>query len=518
MNSKRLRMNEQGRMFIPMNVEGGGYDENFFSTPKLITVGLLVLVLVILIATLASPENRLSALGKVLAIVFYLFIASFVVRYVIFEERYYFKMYKKMLANQNPTTAVFWRIAAIRDTVRGGILRYSDGKYGAILKLERDSIIGKNSEFRESHFDALSDFYKEIALRKLAFVQLNMMERADNDSRIPALDTLILNEPNANLRKVLQLELGYIKNRSRETLYETDYILVYTTKLERVDSLISDIQACASILLDGAYSGFEILGQREIIDLHKEIFGIGYFNLSEASINTFNEVGAKKKAITLKALKLTNGRTVELTKRDTDIINRLLKRVEDGEVDISDISVLKALGDNRFVSTTAERGSWGLHGLDIDLSEEEEGQDSDTGAEEREVSEKEVGKRDKAREVSEKKVESGKEKASKQVSIEEEVKIAVAEKIRANAAWTRDSGKREDRSLSERSAGDKESGKTVNSAKPEVRDTTKPASNEKGEVRDSGKPVQRDKTEESKEYVASPVFNEDVDWDKEIDF
>lgn len=507
MNSKRLRMNEQGRMFIPMNVEGGGYDENFFSTPKLITVGLLVLVLVILIATLASPENRLSALGKVLAIVFYLFIASFVVRYVIFEERYYFKMYKKMLANQNPTTAVFWRIAAIRDTVRGGILRYSDGKYGAILKLERDSIIGKNSEFRESHFDALSDFYKELALRKLAFVQLNMMERADNDSRIPALDTLILNEPNANLKKVLQLELGYIKNRSRETLYETDYILVYTTKLERVDSLISDLQACASILLDGAYSGFEILGQREIIDLHKEIFGIGYFNLSEASINTFNEVGAKKKAITLKALKLTNGRTVELTKRDTDIINRLLKRVEDGEVDISDISVLKALGDNRFVSTTAERGSWGLHGLDIDLGEEEEEQDSGTIEE--------------ASEVLEKPAESGgkvREEKGRKVSIEEEVKIAVAEQIRANAAWTRDSGKREDRSLSEKSAVDKESGKPVPSTKPEVRDTTKPASNEKAEVRDSGKPVQRDKTEESKEYVASPVFNEDVDWDKEIDF
>lgn len=504
MNSKRLRMNEQGRMFIPMNVEGGGYDENFFSTPKLITVGLLVLVLVILIATLASPENRLSALGKVLAVLFYLFIASFVVRYVIFEERYYFKMYKKMLANQNPTTAVFWRIAAIRDTVRGGILRYSDGKYGAILKLERDSIIGKNSEFRESHFDALSDFYKEIALRKLAFVQLNMMERADNDSRIPALDTLILNEPNANLRKVLQLELGYIKNRSRETLYETDYILVYTTKLERVDSLISDIQSCASILLDGAYSGFEILGQREIIDLHKEIFGIGYFNLSEASINTFNEVGAKKKAITLKALKLTNGRTVELTKRDTDIINRLLKRVEDGEVDISDISVLKALGDNRFVSTTAERGSWGLHGLDIDLSEE---QDNYTSEEEREVSEKEVKKGDKVR-----------EEKGRKVSIDEEVKIAVAEKIRANAAWTRDSGKREDRSLSERAKADKETGKLVTSTKPEVRDTTKPVSNEKAEVRDSGKTIQSDKTEESKEYVASPVFNEDVDWDKEIDF
>lgn len=507
MNSKRLRMNEQGRMFIPMNVEGGGYDENFFSTPKLITVGLLVLVLVILIATLASPENRLSVLGKVLTILLYLFIASFVVRYVIFEERYYFKMYKKMLANQNPTTAVFWRIAAIRDTVRGGILRYSDGKYGAILKLERDSIIGKNSEFRESHFDALSDFYKEIALRKLAFVQLNMMERADNDSRIPALDTLILNEPNANLRKVLQLELGYIKNRSRETLYETDYILVYTTKLERVDSLISDIQSCASILLDGAYSGFEILGQREIIDIHKEIFGIGYFNLSEASINTFNEVGAKKKAITLKALKLTNGRTVELTKRDTDIINRLLKRVEDGEVDISDISVLKALGDNRFVSTTAERGSWGLHGLDIDLSEEEEEQESGTGEEECGVSEKPAESDEKVR-----------EEKGRKVSIEEEVKIAVAEKIRANAAWTMDSGKREDRSLSEKSAVDKESGKPVTSTKPEVRDTTKPVSNGKAEARDSGKTVQSDKTEENKEYVASPVFNEDVDWDKEIDF
>ena len=70
----------------------------------------------------------------------------------------------------------------------------------------------------------------------------------------------------------------------------------------------------------------------------------------------------------------------------------------------------------------------------------------------------------------------------------------------------------------ERTGGDKESGKPVTSTKPEVRDTTKPVFNEKGEVRDSGKSVQSDKTEGSKEYVASPVFNEDVDWDKEIDF
>jgi len=75
-------MNEQGRMFIPMNVEGGGYDENFFSTPKLITAGALVLVLVILIATLVSPDNRISILRKVLTVLLYLFIASFVVHWI----------------------------------------------------------------------------------------------------------------------------------------------------------------------------------------------------------------------------------------------------------------------------------------------------------------------------------------------------------------------------------------------------------------------------------------------------
>ena len=148
-----------------------------------------------------------------------------------------------------------------------------------------------------------------------------------------------------------------------------------------------------------------------------------------------------------------------------------------------------------------------MHGLDIDLGEEEEEQESGTGEEEREVLEKPAESEEKVREEKERKV-----------SIDEEVKIAVAEKIRANAAWTMDSGKREDRSLSEKSAVDKESGKPIPSTKPEVRDTTKPASNEKGEVRESEKSVQSDKTEESKEYVASPVFNEDVDWDKEIDF
>lgn len=359
-NSARRRIDNQGRMFIPMNVEGGNFDEKFLDTKKVVWLVCLLLMWIFIAISLNSTD-ALSKLGRGLMIGGGVIVTFYVTRYAILEERYYYKMYKKMQLYDNPTTDVFWNVASIKDTNRGSILMYSDMRVGAIIKLERDSIIGRDDDFIENHFDAISDFYRELMLRDLCFVQLNMMEQAGKDPRIPKLDKLVMDTENPNVKMLLELELGYIKNLTRATLYETDYILIYSNRLDRIDTIIDDIEDCAYRLLDGAYVGYDVLNSKEIIDLHKEIFGISYFDYSEAAINTFRTVNINNKpAVELKALNLKNGSRVELTNKDILDIKRLASYVENGNIKEDNISILDALDGNKFRNNYSRPNDWGL--------------------------------------------------------------------------------------------------------------------------------------------------------------
>lgn len=359
-NSARRRIDNQGRMFIPMNVEGGNFDEKFLDTKKVVWLVCLLLMWIFIAISLNSTD-ALSKLGRCLMIGGGVIVTFYVTRYAILEERYYYKMYKKMQLYDNPTTDVFWNVASIKDTNRGSILMYSDMRVGAIIKLERDSIIGRDDDFIENHFDAISDFYRELMLRDLCFVQLNMMEQAGKDPRIPKLDKLVMDTENPNVKMLLELELGYIKNLTRATLYETDYILIYSNRLDRIDTIIDDIEDCAYRLLDGAYVGYDVLNSKEIIDLHKEIFGISYFDYSEAAINTFRTVNINNKpAVELKALNLKNGSRVELTNKDILDIKRLASYVENGSINEDNISILDALDGNKFRNNYSRPNDWGL--------------------------------------------------------------------------------------------------------------------------------------------------------------
>lgn len=359
-NSARRRIDNQGRMFIPMNVEGGNFDEKFLDTKKVVWLVCLLLMWIFIAISLNSTD-ALSKLGRGLMIGGGVIVTFYVTRYAILEERYYYKMYKKMQLYDNPTTDVFWNVASIKDTNRGSILMYSDMRVGAIIKLERDSIIGRDDDFIENHFDAISDFYRELMLRDLCFVQLNMMEQAGKDPRIPKLDKLVMDTENPNVKMLLELELGYIKNLTRATLYETDYILIYSNRLDRIDTIIDDIEDCAYRLLDGAYVGYDVLNSKEIIDLHKEIFGISYFDYSEAAINTFRTVNINNKpAVELKALNLKNGSRVELTNKDILDIKRLASYVENGSINEDNISILDALDGNKFRNNYSRPNDWGL--------------------------------------------------------------------------------------------------------------------------------------------------------------
>lgn len=317
MNTQRRDdyIDSHGNMFIPMNVEGGTWNEHFFTTTKLITLAAIVGILVFILAALSSET---APLGKYIFWLGIWGVASFyATRYIIFEEKFYYKMYKELQQYEVSSPAVFWNIASIKDTDEGAILTYADGKIGVIVKIERDTITGKPAGFKETHYDAISDFYKEVNLDGYSLIQMNIMEQAGKDDRLNDLSKLVYNSDNPNICKLMEMEVGHIKNISHRSLYESDYFLFYTTDITRLDSILEDVNEKIFILLDGAFASFSILTSKNVVDLVKEVYGVNYFNSTQASLQIFSSNNiAYTNPFTIKGILWENDEDQELTNAD----------------------------------------------------------------------------------------------------------------------------------------------------------------------------------------------------------
>lgn len=337
-------IDRNGNMFVPMNVEGGVWNEHFITTPKFICIVLIVLSLVLIIMYQSSKSPSPGIISYAILLGGWALLSSLVVRFVIFEEKFYYKMYKERQAHEISTPALFWDISSIKDTDEGAILTYSDAKIAVIVKLERDTITGKNSDFQEAHYDAISDFYRTILDMKYSFVQMNVMEPAGKDPRLNELAKLVNKSDNSSVNKLMELQVGHIKNITNTTLYEGDYFIFYTNDLSKVDKIIEDAYDALFKLLDGAYIGFSILDRKEIGELVKGQYGVKYFNSTQASLLMFDNLGAANMhPITLSAIVWTDGNEQKLTSAGINKLRVITSDVIRGTKNIEDVSLKDTL-------------------------------------------------------------------------------------------------------------------------------------------------------------------------------
>lgn len=343
-NTKRRAeyTDRNGNMFIPMNVEGGIWNEHFITTPKLICIVLIIISIFIIITYLQSEAAKFTQ--YIIWIGIWAFISLQVLRFIVFEEKFYYKMYLELKEHAISSPSLFWDIASIKDTDEGAIMTYSDAKIGIMIKLERDTITGKNSDFKEIHYDAISDFYREVATIKYSFIQMNIMEQAGKDPRLHELSKLVYKSDNNNICKLMEMEVGYIKNITHCSLYESDYFLFYTQDLSKVDTIIGDASECIFRLLDGAYIGYTILSSKEVVDFVKEEYGVNYFNSTDASLQMFDRNAANiATPFNVYGIIWKDGEDQELTNQEINKIRGITSDIIKETVDQNNVSFKKTI-------------------------------------------------------------------------------------------------------------------------------------------------------------------------------
>ena len=337
-NTKRRIIDRSGNMFLPMNMEGNNYTDSFWQTPKLIVGGQMMFILLAILLSPVVGEYPIQQMLKLLLL--WAVVMFFVLRYVIFEERFNYKMYKQMQEYEISTPATFWDIVQIKNTSDGAILTYRDGKTAVMLKVDRDTITGKPRDFKETHFDAIQDFYNRLQNYRFSFVQMNVMEPAGNDPRLAELDKLVTKSDNPNIQKLIQLEVGYTKSITKRTLYESDIFLIYVKDRTRVDTIINDVEECVFELLNGAYIGYRIMNEDEILDFIKDQYGVSYFNRTQATLSLFSRMNSTlKPTFSVQKVEDTYGREYDISKRQFNTIHNMAVAYEKGKYDINKLDI-----------------------------------------------------------------------------------------------------------------------------------------------------------------------------------
>lgn len=367
-NTKRRVIDRSGNMFIPMNMEGNNYSDSFWQTYKLITIVIQLFILGFILLSPILGDGTWGGTFKLLAL--WLVAMFFVVRFVIFEEKFNYRMYKQMLEYEVSTPATFWDIVAIKNTEDGAILTYRDGKIAVMLKVDRDTITGKPREFKETHFDAIQDFYHRLQDYKLSFVQMNIMEPAGNDPRLAELDKLVVKNDNPNIRKLMQLEVGFTKTITKKTLYESDLFLIYVKDRTRIDTLMNDVEDCVYELMNGAYIGYRFMDEADILDFIKDEYGVSYFNRTQATLSLFSRTNQTlKPTFRIDRVEDTDGREFEISDSQFKIIHGMADAAEKGKLDKTQINLKRDVisKDIRYQKLTTYDNLFG--GIDLNDSD-----------------------------------------------------------------------------------------------------------------------------------------------------
>jgi len=322
----RITVNEKDQTFLPMNVEGATnakYTSKFWTTEKSMFVVAMIFWLIILsVLTVDTP-----ALGK-----FFLFMLTFVgyfflIRFVIFEERFKKQSYLRRKKYSNATSAINWGIMYINDTDLGASVGFAGGNIGCFIKLERGSIVGQPDNYLEVGADLFSEFLKSANAYGYKVKVCKIMDQASKDPRLQYLIDKCREEYNPALRSVLELNTGHMRRLSEYNYFDTDVILIYTKDSMKLNDIVRDALELTSPLLQGTYLTRKVMEESDIIDLHTQINAITYFDVLTAKNEMFEmDKNRSKRDFSVYSFTLDNGNELTLTPEQIKKLSQIYYR------------------------------------------------------------------------------------------------------------------------------------------------------------------------------------------------
>lgn len=276
----RVKKNSRGQIMMPSNVSGGGYQEGASIKQAVSACGMLLFTLVSIIS-FSDKRAASHFTGWIPLILLLIFMWQFVIRYLIIDERYLIKQTSLIDKALDKVPAQLWEVINIDDD---GVIYYQDGRLGVIIEAEQATVIGRDSQFRGKHYSAISDFYKILNQNNIQWTHINAMISAKAENRLNAVNKELDKCKNANIKKMCDMHLTYLRSIEVRTLYEREHWGLIVRPSFGKEKLLETVMQAISCLESAAFNRASILTREQCYNLNTELEALTAFDASTLMI------------------------------------------------------------------------------------------------------------------------------------------------------------------------------------------------------------------------------------------
>ena len=215
-----------------------------------------------------------------------LFATTVIIRFPILGEH---KIRNSMLeAKERDYKKTFrdvWGIFAI-DDVYPYYVHFRNGRTGIFVRFDKDVILGKVSDSKYEHFEAISDAYNLVASLGIGMCQIDYMDVIGNDPRLDSCFQSLTEIKNPDMRDLMTDIYSNLQDNMNEKVTTFD-VYVFTFKSSE-SSFWYQIQKVFSCMLDANYASYKLLNAEDLRGLSISLNNLLDFSVVDAMSQAFD--------------------------------------------------------------------------------------------------------------------------------------------------------------------------------------------------------------------------------------
>ena len=215
-----------------------------------------------------------------------LILVSVIVRIILLKENKYRKEYTELLDNDyEGNSNLFWGIFDIGEEYPY-ICHFANGRVGIFVRLEKDVIIGKESNEEYKHYEAISDAYNLVGNSAVDMVHIDYMDNVGRDERMGLAFTELDKCENPDIKDVMRDLYNHLQMQMDEMVSTYD-IYLFLMRGSNISSFEYNVRSILQRFLDANYNSYTILSSEGIIEVCKSLYNLYDFSAMSASRAVF---------------------------------------------------------------------------------------------------------------------------------------------------------------------------------------------------------------------------------------
>ena len=235
---------------------------------------------------LVKNEN-MTLLLKVLIIPAIWYVLLLFNRFIVFKEVYFSDLYEEMLETDKKLNInTIWSIFEIEQSYPY-ICYFSNGYKGIFVRMERDTITGKDNSAQYKHYEAIGQAYNLAHQLNMNVVNIDYMESIGDDTRLDKLYQDLVDVKNEDMKEMLIDIYDNLRDQMQDVYSSTDVYLFLTRDV--YGSFVYNVQQVVSTMLGGNYLSYSILDRIGIGNICSALFNLEEFSVIEACSNIYDD-------------------------------------------------------------------------------------------------------------------------------------------------------------------------------------------------------------------------------------